>query len=101
MSDGWPETTLKPSWGSIMKSCSRCGSSKMIEDGVVFDDGRNSKSLLEAGFLRTPSRIVFRGNVSQVVRAVICGECGYLEMHLDNAPDLYAQYIEARSQLKA
>ena len=75
-----------------MSKCGKCGSTKVIEDGVVFDQTQYGFRLLMAGFQKNPSAWIRTGNVFVRVDAVICGACGYLELHAADAERLYTEY---------
>ncbi len=80
-----------------MSQCAKCGSKRIIEDGVLFDTTRNSRVALHAGFQKDPTALLFTGDMLEAIRAPICGDCGFVEIFVQNAPQLYASYLEARS----
>ncbi len=81
-----------------MQRCVKCGSASVITDGVVFDQDESLARPQHAGFQKKPTALIFTGNVSARLRAVICGDCGYVELYLEDAPAIYGAYRQAHGQ---
>ena len=79
-----------------MPQCAKCKSTNVIEDGAVFDTTRNSQQLLQAGFQENPAALFFTGDCYRPIRAAICGDCGFVEMSIDDPQGLFAEYRRAR-----
>jgi predicted nucleic-acid-binding Zn-ribbon protein len=83
---------LRESQEERMEACTKCRSTQVITDGVIFDTTRNSTVRLAAGFQKDPSAWIFTGDVRAEIRAVICGACGFMELFANDALRLYEAY---------
>ena len=78
--------------------CSKCESGDIIRDGAVFDMDRGMTFNLQAGFMARPGAVFFKGRTYNSVRATICGNCGFVELFVEDPKGLFAEYRNARSQ---
>ena len=63
-----------------MAKCPKCGYSEQLEGiRVVTSEGAYRDLKLEA--YRNPGALVFRGAVSSVLQATVCGVCGFAELY--------------------
>jgi len=74
--------------------CQKCSSSKIIADVQIFDQGQNSDGSLKIVIHQNPDALFFKGSHTWVLKAWICGDCGYTEMYLENPQELYSKYQE-------
>jgi hypothetical protein len=63
-----------------MEKCPKCSSSLLMDHLQVVSDGQ------DAGNLRVqaqahPQAFLFRGAVSTLIEATVCGGCGYIELY--------------------
>jgi len=69
--------------------CLRCRSTKIFPAASVYSPGGDS---LRAEVHTKPQAAVFRGTQIRKLAARICGECGHVELVLDNARELWTMY---------
>jgi hypothetical protein len=72
--------------------CSKCGSSKIIPKARVIDQGRNSDGHLEVVIYGKPDALLFKDRCYGRLTADICGECGHVELRVENPEELYDHY---------
>jgi hypothetical protein len=41
-----------------------------------------------------PEALVFKGAHAADLRSRVCGECGYVELYVENPQELYSAYLE-------
>jgi len=63
-----------------MAKCLKCGCSERLE-GIRVVTGAESFRDLKVEAYRNPGALVFKGAVSSVLQASICGGCGYTELY--------------------
>ena len=79
-----------------MKKCPECGSNKIISDLVLMDHAEGFVELeLTAARYRDPNALLFKNGEKTKVRALACGECGYLQTYLADPKKLW-DAIESR-----
>lgn len=79
--------------------CAKCSSVRMIPNVFVVDES----PVMSEGIPRdNPLRVRIEGNPAAWIRkdrlygaltARICGDCGYAELYVANAAELYAKYL--------
>ena len=79
-------------------ACAKCGSTEVIRDGAAFYKDGWFLGRLMAGFEANPGAAVFKGKACHAMRAVLCGQCGYVDLFVTNPQELYAEYKKARNQ---
>jgi len=79
------------------RCCPKCDSDEVIRDGVVFDKDRGNTGALQAGFLANPNALFFKGMTNNSVRARLCGNCGFVELFVEDPKGLYAEYQRSRN----
>jgi rubrerythrin len=72
-----------------LESCSKCKSTKIIPRVRMVDRGEYDA----AGDLT----VIFKDTHQGVLRAWICGACGYVETYVDNPGELYDAYERSLS----
>lgn len=75
--------------------CVKCGSSKMIPDVRIFDQGQGSDGSLQVLIAEEPQALIFRKNKYTALRAQICGECGHTELTVEDPGMLYQAYLKS------
>jgi hypothetical protein len=100
MIDSKPEPGLPPiSIETVAESrtltCKLCGSIKVVPNVHVVDQGRNSSGNLQLVVYGAPEAIFFKDRRWGEITADICGECGHLELRVENAKELYDHYLNS------
>jgi hypothetical protein len=76
--------------------CVRCGSTKLIRDVSVGDQGGSPDETPEIVVFRNPEALIFKDRLTGEIRADICGVCGHIEFRVANPGQLYRHYEKAR-----
>ncbi len=75
--------------------CSKCGSDKIIPDVKIIDHGyMDSKHDLSIEFNKNPGAWLFKGTQKGTLFANICGQCGHVELSVNNPEELWDLYIK-------
>ena len=72
--------------------CTACQSERVIPGATIFDQGQGSNGVLRAGIATDPQALLFKGLVFTTLRAMICGDCGHVQLAVENPDELYAAY---------
>ena len=75
--------------------CAKCGSERVIPSVGIVDQGQYSDGGLKAEIIGNPCALFFRNQMFGKIRADICGQCGHLELRVENPEDLYEHYLES------
>jgi ribosomal protein S27AE len=79
-----------------MKSvCAKCGSSKIIPDAQVFDQGQYSDGYVKVMVPEEPEALIFKGNKLTPLRARVCGDCGFTELAVEDPQLLWEAYVKS------
>jgi hypothetical protein len=90
------EIVEKPEPGAhAADRCPRCGSTKLIRDVTVTDQGQGSDGKLEIVVFGNPGALIFKDRLIGEIRADICGVCGHMEFRVANPGQLYRHYEKA------
>ena len=73
--------------------CVRCGSSKVIPNVAVGNQGHDSGGKLEVMLVGNPHALIFKDIARGELRADICGDCGHVELRARNSSSLYEHYL--------
>jgi hypothetical protein len=73
--------------------CNLCGSTKIVPSVRIVDQGERSSGKLELVVFGSPDAIIFKDRRWGEITADICGECGHLELRVQNAKELYDHYL--------
>lgn len=82
---------------SKIEKCPKCESRKIIPQVRIIDRGNHN---LVAGDLTVhiyDNRMLFKYTHSGVLKAWICGACGYVETYVGNPGELYTAYQQSLS----
>ncbi len=79
-----------------LSPCRRCGSKRILPDVVVCDRVDAGFKELSAVVYRNPDALIFKGALYGKLRARICGDCGYVELHILNPNEFYQSYRKTR-----
>lgn len=75
--------------------CPKCGARKVIPGVRILDqDGQYADKSLMLRLDRNPGAWLFPGAQLTLVRANVCGACGYLELYAVHPGALWAAYLE-------
>jgi predicted nucleic-acid-binding Zn-ribbon protein len=79
---------------SVTVLCSKCGSRRVIPRARVVDRGHANSELkdLTVVVYKDPDALLFKRAHKESLHARICGECGFTELYLDGASELYESY---------
>jgi hypothetical protein len=77
-------------------SCLRCGSDKMVRNARVLDWRDNYTSDLKLVVYGDPEALIFKDRLYGTLTANICGQCGHVELHVENHAELYEHYRKSR-----
>lgn len=74
-------------------SCSVCGSTEVIPRAKIVDHGyMDSKHDLAIELHGKPDARIFKDTKKGVLRATVCGDCGHVDLSVDNARELWRIY---------
>lgn len=74
--------------GSAEK-CTVCGSSRIMRDVKVCDQGQHSSGKLHLVVYGDPSALLFKNALYGELAATVCADCGRVDLHVANAEELY------------
>jgi hypothetical protein len=77
----------------VPNRCVVCSSERIIPGVTIWDQGRQSSGELKVAIAANPDAIVFREVTFSRVRAAICGDCGHVELSVDDPRALYDAYL--------
>jgi ribosomal protein S27AE len=77
------------------KKCMKCGSTKIIPNVQIQDQGQYSDGHLKVVIAEDPKALFFKNNRLTRLKAQICGECGYTEFIVEDPHMLYSAYIKS------
>lgn len=70
--------------------CAKCASDKVIPRATLVDRADyNIETNLVAKVYADPDAFLFKGAQRSEVVARICGQCGYVELYVENPEDLW------------
>jgi len=82
-------------------TCSDCGSADVMPDMTIVDHGHiNMKHDLGIELHANPEAWIFKEAQKGVLKATICGQCGKVELSVDNARELWQIYKRNRDSSK-
>ena len=80
----------------VPSNCSKCGSTKLIPDVKVADQGDSSNGHLRVVVYGDPHALIFKDRHYENLIATICGDCGHVELRVSNPHGLYRHYLAAK-----
>lgn len=79
--------------------CSRCNSDKIIPNLTVVDRVETMHNdHLAIEIHSKPGALVFKGTHRELIRATVCGECGNIDLTVDNPKGLWETYSQRKNQ---
>lgn len=92
-----PEPTHQLTAPPAKLECSRCRSGKIIPAAEIMDSNQQyGSSGVKIKVDRTPEALIFRGAQLVDLRAKVCGECGHVELFVNQPDILWSAYKEQR-----
>jgi len=79
------------------RQCVRCDSTKMILNASILDQGKYSDRRLYAIVEGAPEALIFKDCLYGRFRADICGDCGHVELNVENPAELYEHYLHSQT----
>ena len=76
--------------------CPKCGSKKIIPNARICDQNKNYDQDLQLVVYGDPDAFIFKDRLFGKMTADICGECGHLELKVDNPRELYEHYLNSK-----
>ena len=76
--------------------CPKCGSTKMIHSVPIRAQGERSGGRLAAYVDSDPEALFLKGRMYSRILAEICGECGYVELRVNQPGVLYNHYLHSK-----
>lgn len=73
--------------------CVVCGSERIIPGATIFDQGQYSDTKLKIGIAMKPDAMLFKELFFTNLRASICGDCGHVELSVEQPRELYGAYL--------
>ncbi|WP_420455263.1 hypothetical protein [Rubrivirga sp.] len=79
----------------ITPRCLKCGSDAMVPDVRVIDRGESDmRKTAELGLATKPGALLFKGEVRSETRALVCGDCGFVEVYAADPHRLWDAHID-------
>ena len=76
------------------KQCPKCNSGKVMHNVRVVDrNGEYQDMSLSVRVERKPDALLFKGAKDFELRALICGDCGYVELYASDPGRLWQVYL--------
>jgi uncharacterized OB-fold protein len=82
-------------------ACELCGSTRVIPDQVLEDQGKRSDGELHTVVYARPQAWIFRDALRGKLLANICGDCGHVELHVSNPGELYRHYRSSHTSAES
>ena len=76
--------------------CPKCGSSKIIPNTRILDQGNYSDGKLQVMVDGDPEALIFKNRLYDRLAADICGDCGHVELKVEHARELYEHYLRSK-----
>ena len=84
---------------SLTPRCLKCGSGAMIPGVRVVDRGDGDvRKTTEVGLATKPDAVLFKGEVRVETRAVVCGDCGFVELYATDPAALWDAHVDRVSR---
>ena len=84
-----------------MPKCGKCGSEKVIPDVPLLDHYGDVGAFTKKAGLSVhgePQAWVFKDTAAGHLHAAICGECGHVELRVDNFRELYEKWVKGQER---
>ena len=74
------------------RQCAACGSTRIIPGAAIADTGQYSQGTLAVIVDSDPHALIFKNRRREELLADICGDCGRVELRVQNHDELYNHY---------
>lgn len=81
-------------------TCTRCGSEKIVPDVSLADrygDVGEFTGRTQVAVHGAPDAWIFKDTVAAGLLADVCGNCGHVELHVENHAAPYDRYLKSRA----
>lgn len=93
----WTEPNSRPaSTKRSMRLCPKCDSSKIIPNVRILDRSEYGDGQLRLAVDANPDALIFKDRLHGQLVADICGDCGYVELKVENPAELYEHYRQSK-----
>jgi hypothetical protein len=79
------------------RECPKCGSTKLVLDVRILDQGQYSDGSLKVAVDGDPCALIFKDRLCSRLTADICGQCGHAELKAADPASLYEHYLQSKS----
>lgn len=80
-----------------MTRCGQCQSDRIVPDLRIFDQ-QGHYIRLAVSVDEHPDALIFKGAHPAQLHARLCGSCGFVELYVENAAELYEVYTAAQQR---
>jgi len=94
----WQLPELEPVAKHTERPCPKCGSSKIIPNTRILDQGLQSDGKLHVMLYGNPKAMIFKDRYLDHLTADICGDCGHVELKAVHPKELYEHYLRSKSE---
>lgn len=77
--------------------CAKCGSDKIMSNLRIHEVGKRRMDLIGIEVLANPEAVIFKDGHKEFMRATVCGDCGNVELTVDNPKGLWETYTKAQN----
>ena len=77
-------------------TCAKCGSNKIMNNLKITDFGHMNEKKNLSIHVQTTDRMFFNKSVKSEIRAKVCGNCGFVELAVNNPQELWAAYLQQK-----
>ncbi|MGB3542110.1 hypothetical protein [Rubrivirga sp.] len=89
-----PETSSE-----ITPRCLKCDSDAMVPGVRLIDRGEsNARYPAKVGLVTNPDAILFKGEVRVETEALVCGDCGFVEVYATEPYKIWDAHIDRLSR---
>jgi hypothetical protein len=92
-----PEPTKPTHHEHLYGTCLRCGSTDIARHLRVVDQGHHSDGYLELVAYGDPDAIFFKDPTYGKIYADVCGQCGHVELRIQNPGEIFDQYRRSKT----
>ncbi len=79
--------------------CLVCGSDRVVPEAHVADQGQHSSGTLCVVVYGNPDALMVKDRLCGECTAVVCGDCGHVQLRVANHGELYKHYLQSQSRV--
>lgn len=72
--------------------CAKCGSDKIMPNLRIHDIGKRRMDWIGIEIVAKPEAVIFKDSHKEFMRATVCGDCGNVDLTVDNPKGLWETY---------